>query len=790
MKKQVQYTLLLLLTSISIFGQIRLVLSGTIADVSSRGIPRASVNILNTNFGAVTDSEGKFSIASVPSGQYTLQISAIGYATIDRHIVLSQNNNESLAIQLRPASTQLDVVIVSAQKKEEALQKIPFSISSISARQVQDYRLWDIKEVAAIVPNLYSADPGDNRNVTSIRGITTTSYDPAITTYIDGVNQFNLDTYIAQLVDVERIEILRGPQGTLYGRNAMGGVINIITKQPSNQLNGNVELSVGNYGQHRFGYGIKFPIAKEKLFAGFAGVYEGREGFYTNQFDNTSFDRQKGATGNYFLKYLPNSKWNIALNVKHSWKRNHGTFPLVIDPVAALNDPFQLNQDAVTKMIDDIFNGSLSINHYGSEFQFSSQTAYQTNHRYYDQPIDGDFSPIDGVTIINNYGDDWNRVKALTQEFKFSSPASTTSPLSWTIGSYLFLQDNPVKQAVHFGNDAALVGAPDKNFSLINTTKGKNRGIAFFGQATYSITEKLDLIAGLRFDYEKKELSVLGEYQKDPDPNPIFQTQPDTSATKSFNAFSPKLGIAFHPTENSNLYVSYSRGYRTGGLTQLGSDPSQPPLYPYEPEYSDNIEVGIKNNLLQNRLYLNFAAFYTRVKDAQVPTLIIPDAITITTNAGELTTKGIEMEVSATPFKGLQAVYNVGFTDAEYKTLKLSQNGSSVDLAGNKQIFTPDMTSMLALQYSYDLGTKQRLQIVVRGEWMYLGKQYFDLANNISQSPYHLLNTRFGLAAKNFEIMFWGRNLSDRHYISYAYDFGAVHLGNPKTYGVTLVGRF
>src|SRR5215204_874550 len=252
MKKQVQYTLLLLLTSISIFGQIRLVLSGTIADVSSRGIPRASVNILNTNFGAVTDSEGKFSIASVPSGQYTLQISAIGYATIDRHIVLSQNNNESLAIQLRPASTQLDVVIVSAQKKEEALQKIPFSISSISARQVQDYRLWDIKEVAAIVPNLYSADPGDNRNVTSIRGITTTSYDPAITTYIDGVNQFNLDTYIAQLVDVERIEILRGPQGTLYGRNAMGGVINIITKQPSNQLNGNVELSVGNYGQHRF----------------------------------------------------------------------------------------------------------------------------------------------------------------------------------------------------------------------------------------------------------------------------------------------------------------------------------------------------------------------------------------------------------------------------------------------------------------------------------------------------------------------------------------------------------
>jgi len=157
------------------------------------------------------------------------------------------------------------------------------------------------------------------------------------------------------------------------------------------------------------------------------------------------------------------------------------------------------------------------------------------------------------------------------------------------------------------------------------------------------------------------------------------------------------LGLAYHASENSNLYITYSRGYRTGGLTQLGSDPSQPPLHPYKPEYSDNIEIGIKNNLLLNRLYLNIAAFYTRVKDAQVPTLVIPDAITITRNAGKLTSKGIEMELSATPFKGLQAVYNIGYTDAEYKTLKLSQNGSTVDLAGKKQIFTPDVTSMMAL---------------------------------------------------------------------------------------------
>lgn len=293
MKPKFRYCLLVFMTALSAFSQKPTVLSGIITDDLSKVIPKASIYVLNTNYGSTTNAEGQFTINNIPAGQYTLKISAIGYAAIDRDIILSGDQNESLTVQLKPSSTQLDAVIVSAQKREESLQKIPFSISSISSAQVQEYRLWDVKEITAIVPNLYAGDPGDNRNVNSIRGITTTSYDPAIATYIDGVNQFNLDTYIAQLVDVERIEILRGPQGTLYGRNAMGGVINIITKQPSNQLRGNMELSVGNYGQHRFGYSIRFPLVTDKLFAGFAGVYEGREGFYTNQFNNKSFDRQK-----------------------------------------------------------------------------------------------------------------------------------------------------------------------------------------------------------------------------------------------------------------------------------------------------------------------------------------------------------------------------------------------------------------------------------------------------------------------------------------------------------------
>jgi len=370
--------------------------------------------------------------------------------------------------------------------------------------------------------------------------------------------------------------------------------------------------------------------------------------------------------------------------------------------------------------------------------------------------------------------------------------------LKWTAGSYLFHQDNPVKQNTHFGNDAAVLGLPDVNFGLINTTKAKNSGIAFFGQLTFEVTDKFDVIGGVRYDYEKKMLDVLGEYQKDPNPDPIFETRPDTSATVNFSAVSPKLGVAYKFSENSNAFALYSRGYRTGGLTQLSSDPSQPPLYPYNPEYSNNIELGIKNTLLDDRLRLNITVFSTHINDAQVPTLILPDAITITRNAGTLTSKGIELEAASTLSKEFQADYSFGYTDAKYKKLKLSQNGSSVDLSGKRQIFTPDITSMLALQYTSSWTILKKslfrrnhvspgLHVVVRGEWMYVGKQYFDLNNTISQNGYSLFNTRIGLSTKGTEVVFWAKNIANKKYIAYAYDFGAVHLGNPGTYGISWV---
>ena len=787
MKNLLLFCLLLLTTLVSV-AQSESVLKGKIVDENSNPLQSVSVRLLNSQHGAVTNKDGQFLIKNIPAGNYTLNVTRIGYAETNLPVRISGNESE-ISIVLNPSYQQLSELTVTAEKREELAQRLPQSITTLSSRAIEDYNIKNLNDLTAISPNLYSGDPGDKRSVTSIRGIVTTSYDPAVSTYIDGVNQFGLDTYISQLYDVDRIEILRGPQGTLYGRNAMGGVINVITRQPDNTLSGFADISYGNNNQQRYTAGIRAALIKDKLYFGAAGMYEGRDGFYTNEYNNSNYDKQHSILGNYYLKYLINPRWDVSLNAKNIANRNDGTFPLVFGKDEAFKNPFKLNQNAITEMVDNIFNTSLSINYSGQAFNFSSQSAYQSDYRYYKTPIDGDFSPLDAVSIFNNYGKKWNNVNVFTQELKFTSPASSTRRFNWTTGAYFFHQNSPNKQATVYGEDAALLGSQDINFSSINTTTAKSTGVAVYGQETYRASKKIDLTVGLRYDYEHKYQEVLGQIKKDPDP--IYDFQSDTSATANFSAFSPKVGLTYHYSKEDIAFITYSTGFRAGGLTPLSSDPSQePPLYEFKPEHSNNFEAGIKNTLLNKKLILNASLFYTIVSDVQVPTLVLPDAVTITKNTGQLTSKGAELEVNALPVKGLEIDYNFGYTHAVYNKLKVPGDNGEVDLEGNRQIFTPDITSMLAAQYSIAIGRKKNVQLFARGEWRYLGKQYFDLENTIDQSAYSLINTRFGVNLKNISVSFWGRNLGDQKYILYAYDFGAVHLGNPKTYGATVALKF
>src|SRR5450432_4057301 len=785
MKKLTGIVLMLFFYAVS---QAQSKYSGTVRDEKGNPVVGATIHLLNTDVSVISNEAGGFSFPIVPKGIYSAEISSIGFARMERKIQLPLNV-DSLIIKLAKSAIQLDAVVVTAEKQESNIQNVPISITALSTRDIQAYRLWASSDLKGIVSNLYSANPGDGRNVSSIRGITSTSYDPAVDTYIDGVPQFTLDTYIPQLFDIDHIDVLKGPQGTLYGRNAMGGVINIFTKQPDDQVHVSFELSSGNYGLERYAFNFSTPIVKGKLYLGAAVLYEASDGYYINDFNNTNFDRQHRTADNIYLKYLLNSQWSFTLNMKNLWNRNQGAFTLNPTVELALANPFHLDQNAVGEMVDNSLNTSLQIRHAGTKMDFTSLTAYQSNYRYYKSPVDGDFSPLDIISIVNDYGKNWNKVSAWTEELRLSSATAAVSPLKWAVGSYLFLQKAPNKQGVHFGADAALAGSPDSNYTIINTAQIKNQGAAFYGQLEYALSNHFSAVAGLRYDYQQSNAEVSGLYLPDGSING-FPTQPDTSGKTTYHALSPMFSFSFHPDDHAHIYVSYNRGFRTGGLTQLSSDPSQPPLYPYQPEYSNNYELGLKSNYFTNRLHANFAIFYNTVQSVQIPTLILPDAITVIKNAGGLDSKGFEAELQGLVLPGLELTYHFGYTHATYTSGKLSSNGNAVDLDGKRQVFTPDMTSMGVMQYSFKLPKPIGVNAFIRGEWYYFGKQFFDLSNLQEQSSYQLLNASVGITYSFFSISAWLRNITGTQYVAYAYDFGAARLGDPYTYGVNMKFKF
>ncbi len=681
---------------------------------------------------------------------------------------------------------RLNEVVITAQGRNEDPNKTPVAVSVISAEKIRNNRIWNIQDITARIPNLYIANPGDLRNVTSIRGVVNTSYDPAVATYVDGVNQFSLDTYIPDLYDVERIEVLRGPQGTLFGRNAMGGVINIITKQPSNTRSGFFEAGIGNFNQTRYHGAFKSPIIKDKLFAGASGVFTKNAGFFRNEFNDSNFDQQRGDMGNYFLKYLPTTKLVMILNVKHSNKLNNGAFPLASNVKNAFSMPFILNQNAVAQMVDRNFNTSFAIKYAGANINQSLNSSYQSNLRRYKGKIDGDFSPLDIVAIGNDFGKKFNRVNVFMQEYRIGNNKSSTDAIKWDGGMTYFYQDNPTKQGAFFGADAALFGA-EQNTATVNTNIFRNFGIASFGEIRLKLNEVLTAIGGLRYDYESKRLSSDGFYQQENQTNLVTQTATTSTA---FNSFSPKLSISYQPNKNSLLFASYNRGFRAGGITPLSSDPSTVSFSVFKPEYNNSFELGLKQSAFNNLLQINIAAFMNTITDIQTPTLILPDGITVTKNTGKLSSRGLELEINAQPFKNFKLEYSAGYTSAKYANLDISSNGTSENLAGNRQIFTPKITSNTFLQYQNQLSKTKETSVTMVAEWTYTGTQFFDLANQIKQSGYHLLNARLGFSIKNFGVFAWANNLANQKYIAYAYEFGAAHLGNPKTFGMSFSANF
>ncbi len=777
---------------------------GKVKNQEGSGIPNATVSVLNSNLGTITDIHGAFTL-ELPAGGYELSIRAIGYSTTIKSI--NTADEATIEIILKETSTTLSEVVVNAQKIEQEITEVPAAITAISDATVKNAQVWSLDNLNTMIPNYYSGEYGVGfQQVHGIRGIQVFSENPAIATYIDGVNNLDILANGFLLTDIERIEVLRGPQGTLFGRNAMGGVINIITKQPSNQRSSFAELSVGNLGLRRYGVGVKSLIVENKLFFGFNGQYQYRDGYLTadttntpvptNAAQGTRIGDQESIYGNLFLKWLVNRQLDVTLNVKGQIDQsNASNFFVTQQRDEALENPDRVRLGYVGEHRRDILNTSLSINYAAKSFNLSSVTTFQEIGLAYEN-ISWPFFFGGAGSLYSSYRDGRFGVRGepqqvFTQEFKINS-VDIASRLQYTAGVFGFMQD-AFEPTTNIGSQI-LTGA-FAGPTFVNTNAGSNKGFAAFGQLTYKINERLEATAGLRYDVEERSNSFNDGGLTFIDGQEVFAGN-DSTITEDYNALSPKLAFSYQLSVKSNIYASYSRGFRAGGInTQLIQNAD----LTFDPEFSNNYELGFKGRWLDNRLSFSVTAYHINWSDIQFFSQA-QGGVFVRDNIGDARTSGIEVELSAIPVKNLtlDVAYGTNF-NSEYQDFSLVGNFSSepLNLDGKTLANTPQSTLFIAPQYVWSLN--DQFSVLGRLEYRSLGDHYTDVENNLKVDAYHTFNARLGISYDNFDLAFWINNLADERFIAYGSpstidalapgDFRVI-TSAPRTYGTTLTAKF
>lgn len=766
-------------------------IKGVIKSTTGENVAFANISLLNTAKGAVADKDGAFEI-NLSKGKYQVSVSAVGYATQIQQVTVADKSTD-LNISLNPSTQDLGEVVVTADKTEQNLLTIPIAVSSLSAKKIEDARVWELANLTAIVPNyLYSELGVAFQQIQSIRGVQVFSENPAVATYIDDVNALDIIGGGFQMADIERVEVLRGPQGTLFGRNAMGGVVNIITKKPTNRTSGFAELSLGNLGLQRYNVGFKTPIVKDKLFFGINGVYNKRNGFLKN--DTTGLGKtekniqgarvgdEESLYGNAYVRWFPNSKFSATLNLKAQTDKSDATgFMLsVANEKLAFANPDKIYLTRIGTHQRNILNTSLNLKYYGSGYTLTSVSATQSIGMVYK---DVDFLGYYHSFREKEIGEMLPPQKVFTQEFRINSNV-VDSKLSYSAGVFYFNQTGYEPTT-----NLAYELAPGMYAAFRN--KSVNNGLAVFGQLGYKLTQGLELTAGLRYDNENRKAIFNGFGDAVFAMGTLTFVRPDSTVTGKYNAVSPKVALNYSINSKSSVYVSYTRGFRAGGVNsqRLPKGISQT----FQPEFSDNFEAGLKATGMENKLRVGFTAFLINWKDLQFYNLVAPFTYA-RENLGDVQTRGLELDATMIPVKNLELDASLGLNSGKYQDFKLTRVDfatfaeTKIDVTGKKLANAPNHTFYLAAQYGIPLAKTAKLSL--RGEYRSVGQFYADLQNTLKQPTYSLINTRINLQVGKLNAAFWVQNLGDTRYLIYGSgdtSFGrSVRMASPRTLGITL----
>lgn len=648
------------------------------------------------------------------------------------------------------ATSEIDEIVVTAEKREENLQDVPLAVTAVTGENLVKTGISNVEDLQFFVPGVSVTN--DSMAIINIRGIGTSAFgvatDPSTTVHYDGVYIPRPTTSYQDMFDVERLEVLRGPQGVLFGRNSAGGTLNIVSKMPTRELSGTFGVTLGAYDKRTFSGTIAGPLA-DSVGARLTLVKNDRDGIYQDAVTGRKYQNEDNLAGRLTLAFNPTDNLEIVLRADGSRDRETG-YPAIrgsYPPDFALagatipNHDHQIALDTVPVFNVDAGGVSSTISYDAGPVALKSITAYRASNVR--QVLDVDATDLFLRNIVFN-----EKSRSFTQEFQVLS--DTDSPLRWILGAFFLNED---------GEDEIQILEPGRALAIpeTNTTKA----YALFGQGTYSILERLRLTAGLRYSYEKKDFSFQ-----------VFSggTQVDgASPSDSWKAWTPKFGIDFDIAEDVMAYASATRGFKSGGF-QLGDGRS------FLPEFLWSYETGLKSSLFDRRLRANLAAFYYNYTNLQVVQYI--NGVATTTNAGKATIKGVELELLAKPTPRLSLSSTVAYLDPTYDVYFDQQ----VSLAGNRLPNAPKWNLTFGAEYRAPLGTMGDL--VLRTDTAYRSSVFFKPSNDprYAGSSTTLINGRIAWQPRSqrWELALYGRNLTNERYASYiAVGTDATGVSNP-----------
>lgn len=640
-------------------------------------------------------------------------------------------------------------ITVTAQKQEENLQDVPVSMTVMDSFELEDRNIDGIWDLADHVPGLMNFDTGmsDMFAQPTMRGITapTSTFNTSVGLYIDGVPVLSSMGYTAGLLDIERVEVLRGPQGTLYGKNTEAGAINIISRQPDNEVRGKAGVGYGEDNKQLILGTISGPIVKDKLFLGLNAQYDSKDGFIENTYLGGEDDDRKRYYGKTQLRWTPTKNWDISMILSRlaadeglspqtanaAMMAMYGLPPLPERKTAGDLRPERdcFTDDQALKIIYDV----------SDSIKISSITARKLTD--WDAKGDYDFSPNKYYHVYND-----SEYSNVSQELRLNW---NSAEVKGVLGIYADKNENDV----NYGDIISGRVSTKRNI------KGDSHAV--FGQFDYGLTQALNLIAGLRYERQNMECE---DY--------LFKAKDD----KSWDKFTPKFSVKYSLTPEINLYATIAEGYRTGGF----NDTSKTSDYmSFDPEKLWSYEAGVKTSFFDNRLSINAGIYYMDIEDMQVEQSVTP-LINQVTNAAEATSKGGEIEITAAVTRGLSLRAGLAYNDTTFDKFKDALG----DYSGNKNPYAPEYTLNLGGTYRHGSG------VFLSWDLMGYGEIYLDKANKNKRGAYELFNTKIGYETDKFDFYAYAENLFDEEYDNLDYYGYYNTYSPPREIGLRINYRF